>query len=170
MVFDAPQREDEGMGGGGEVDDFPKQRLVIKCGLWQALHFGGRGLNMAREKIEEDKWGIEDSPCSPISSLPTPTPFHFPYLMERLWYWPLYWHFRLAKIEENMKNMPKIIEDYRKRMHELRAKRKEEKEQAKLKALEAQRLGLNLRDPRALQILGGQEKKSNKKKFQKKTW
>ena len=62
-----------------------------------------------------------------------------------------------------MKNMPKIIEDYRKRM------RKEEKEQAKLKALEAQRLGLNLRDPRALQILGGQEKKSNKKKFQKKT-
>lgn len=68
-----------------------------------------------------------------------------------------------------MKNMPKIIEDYRKRMHELRAKRKEEKEQAKLKALEAQKLGLNLRDPRALQILGGQDKKSNKKKFQKKT-
>jgi len=68
-----------------------------------------------------------------------------------------------------MKNMPKIIEDYRKRMRELRAKRKEEKEQAKLKAVEAQKLGLNLRDPRALQILDGQEKKSNKKKFQKKT-
>ena len=82
VVFDAPQREDEGIGG--EVDDFPKQCLLIKCSLWQALHFGGRGLKMGREKIEEGKWGIEDSPCSPISSLPTPTPFHFPYLMERL--------------------------------------------------------------------------------------
>ena len=56
VIFDAPQREDEGIvgggggGGGGEVDDFPKQRLVIKCSLWQALHFGGRGLKMAREK------------------------------------------------------------------------------------------------------------------------
>ena len=77
VVFDAPQREDEGIGGGGEVDDFRKQRLVIKCSLWQALHFGGRGLKMAREKIEEGKWGIEDSPCSPISSLPTPTPLPF---------------------------------------------------------------------------------------------
>lgn len=76
VVFDAPQREDEGIGR-GEVDDFPKQRLVIKCSLWQALHFGGRGLKMAREKIEEGKWGIEDSPCSPISSLPTPTPLPF---------------------------------------------------------------------------------------------
>ena len=76
MVFDAPQREVEGIGGGG-VDDFPKQRLVIKCSLWQALHFGGRGLKMAREKIEEGKWVIEDSPCSPISSLPTPTPLPF---------------------------------------------------------------------------------------------
>jgi len=68
-----------------------------------------------------------------------------------------------------MKNMPKIIEDYRQRMRELRAKRREEKQQAKLKAIEAQRLGLNVRDPRALQMLGGDKKATNKKKFQKKT-
>ena len=69
-----------------------------------------------------------------------------------------------------MKNMPKIIEAYRKRMQELRAKRKEEKRQAKIKSIEAQRLGLNMRDPRALQILAGNDKKAtNKKKFQKKT-
>ena len=30
---------------------------------------------MAREKIEEGKWGIEDSPCSPISHPPPPFPF-----------------------------------------------------------------------------------------------
>ena len=52
------------------VDDFPKQRLVIKCSLWQALPFGGRGLKLAREKIEEGKWGIEDSPCSPMRAAP----------------------------------------------------------------------------------------------------
>lgn len=63
-----------------------------------------------------------------------------------------------------MKNMPKIIEDYRKRMAELRAKRREEKQQARLKANEAQRLGLNLRDPRALQILAGNKKAANKRK------
>ena len=63
-----------------------------------------------------------------------------------------------------MKNMPNIIEDYRKRMRELRAKRKEEKEQAKLKAVEAQRLGLNLRDPRALQMMDGDKKARKKKK------
>ena len=57
MVFDAPQREVEGIGGGGGggVDDFPKQCLLIKCSLWQALHFGRRGLKMGREKIEEGK-------------------------------------------------------------------------------------------------------------------
>lgn len=74
--------------------------------------------------------------------------------------------FRLAQIEENMKNMGRIIEDYRNRMHELRAKRREEKQQAKLKALEAQRLGFNLKDPRALQMLGGDKK--SKKQRQKK--
>ena len=73
-----PKEKMRGLGGGGGVVvDFRKQRLVIKCSLWQALHFGGRGLKMAREKIEEGKWGIEDSPCSPISSLPTPTPLPF---------------------------------------------------------------------------------------------
>lgn len=76
--------------------------------------------------------------------------------------------FRLAQIEENMKNMGRIIEDYRNRMHELRAKRREEKQQAKLKALEAQRLGFNLKDPRALQMLGGDKK--SKRQRQKKTW
>ena len=69
-----------------------------------------------------------------------------------------------------MKNMPKIVEAYRKRMQQLRAKRREEKQQAKIKSIEAQRLGLNMRDPRALQILAGNDKKAaNKKKFQKKT-
>ena len=58
--------------------------------------------------------------------------------------------FRLVQIEENMKNMGGIIDDYRNRMHELRAKRREEKQQAKLKALEAQRLGFTLKDRRAL--------------------
>lgn len=74
---------------------------------------------------------------------------------------------RLAQIEENMKNMGRIIEDYRNRMHELRAKRREEKQQAKLKALEAQRLGFNLKDPRALQMLGSDKK--SKRQRQKKT-
>lgn len=74
-----PEEAMRGFRGGGEVgvDDFPKQWLVINCGLWQALHFGGRGLKLAREKVEEGKWGIEDSPCSPISSLllaPLPPP------------------------------------------------------------------------------------------------
>lgn len=69
---------------------------------------------------------------------------------------------RLAQIEENMKNMPRIIEDYRSRMGELRAKRREEKKQAKLKAIEAQRLGFNLRDPRALQMLDGNKKGKKK--------
>ena len=87
VVFDGPRRGDEGISEGGVgVDDFPKQWLVINFGLWQALHFGGRGLKLAREKVEEGKWGIEDSPCSPISSLllAPPPPFHFPYLMQRL--------------------------------------------------------------------------------------
>ena len=65
--------------------------------------------------------------------------------------------------------MPNIIEDYRKRMRELRAKRREEKQQAKLKEAEAQRLGLNIRDPRALQMLGGDKKAKKKKKAQKAT-
>ena len=67
---------EEAMRGFWGVDDFPKQRLVIKCSLWQALPFGGRGLKLAREKIEEGKWGIEDSHCSPISSLLSP---HLPH-------------------------------------------------------------------------------------------
>lgn len=71
--------------------------------------------------------------------------------------------FRLAQIELNMKNMPKIIEDYRKRMRELKAKRREEKREAKLKGAEAQRLGLNVRDPRALQMLDRDKKVKNKK-------
>lgn len=71
--------------------------------------------------------------------------------------------FRLAQIELNMKNMPKIIEDYRKRMRELKAKRREEKRETKLKAAEAQRLGLNVRDPRALQMLDRDKKVKNKK-------
>ena len=77
VVFDAPRRGDEGILG---VDDFPEQWLVIKCSLWQALPFGGRGLKLAREKIEEGKWGIEDSPCSPISHPlpPPPLPFSSP--------------------------------------------------------------------------------------------
>lgn len=70
---------------------------------------------------------------------------------------------RLAQIELNMKNMPKIIEDYRKRMRELKAKRREEKREAKLKGAEAQRLGLNVRDPRALQMLDRDKKVKNKK-------
>ena len=65
---------EEAMRGFWGVDDFPKQRLVIKCSLLQALHFGGRGLKLARKKVEEGKWGIEDSPCSPISSLLSPHP------------------------------------------------------------------------------------------------
>ena len=69
---------EEAMRGFWGVDDFPKQRLVIKCSLWQALPFGGRGLKLAREKIEEGKWGIEDSPCSPISHPLPPLPFSSP--------------------------------------------------------------------------------------------
>ena len=70
----------------GWVDDFPKQWLVIKCSLWQALHFGGRGLKLAREKVEEGKWGIEDSPRSPISSLlPPPLPFSLPNAEALIW-------------------------------------------------------------------------------------
>ena len=68
---------EEAMRGFRGVDDLPKQWLVIKCSLWQALHFGGRGLKLAREKIEEGKWGIEDSPCSPISHPLPPPPLPF---------------------------------------------------------------------------------------------
>lgn len=91
VVFDGPRRGDEGISEGGVgVDDFPKQWLVINFGLWQALHFGGRGLKLAREKVEEGKWGIEDSPCSPISSLllaplPPPLPFSLPNAEALIW-------------------------------------------------------------------------------------
>jgi len=72
----------------------------------------------------------------------------------------------LARIEENMKNMPKIIEEYRKKMRELRTKRKEERKISSLKALEAKRAGIHPKDPRALAALGQDTK--NKSKVKKK--
>ena len=68
-----------------------------------------------------------------------------------------------------MKNMPKIVEEYRKKMRELRAKRRQEKLDAKMRTLEAQRQGINIKDPRALQALKGEKKASNKKKEQNNT-
>ncbi|XP_001640517.2 uncharacterized protein LOC5520690 [Nematostella vectensis] len=73
---------------------------------------------------------------------------------------------RLAKIEENMNNMPRIIEEYRKKMIELRSKRKDERKASNLKAVEAKRMGIHPKDPRGLAAIGQGNK--NKKKFQKK--
>lgn len=75
---------------------------------------------------------------------------------------------RLAKIEENMKNMPKIIEEYRKRMRDLRAKRKEERKLSSTKSLEAKRLGIHPKDPRALAGMGQDSGSKSKAKFKKK--
>lgn len=74
----------------------------------------------------------------------------------------------MAKIEENMKNMPKIIEEYRKRMRELRAKRKEERKLSSVKSLEAKRLGIHPKDPRAFTGLAQDSGSKSKAKFKKK--
>lgn len=66
-----------------------------------------------------------------------------------------------------MKNMPKIIEEYRKKMKAMRLKRKEEKKEAKERSVEARRLGVHPKDPRGIRAVHGEEK-SKKKKFQKK--
>ena len=64
--------------------------------------------------------------------------------------------FRLARIAENMAKMPEIVADYRERMREKRAKLKKEKEEARLRKINAQRLGYDVRDPRALMAMKGE--------------
>lgn len=63
---------------------------------------------------------------------------------------------RLARIAENMAKMPEIVADYRERMREKRAKLKKEKEEARLRKINAQRLGYDVRDPRALMAMKGE--------------
>lgn len=68
-----------------------------------------------------------------------------------------------------MKNMPKIIKDFRQKMQVLRSKRREEKKEARLRSQEAQRLGIHPKDPRGLQAAKqGDRATKPKKKFQKK--
>jgi hypothetical protein len=67
-----------------------------------------------------------------------------------------------------MKNMPKIIEEYRKKMKEQRAKRKEEKKVTSVKSMEAKRLGIHPKDPRGLSGLGQGSMSKSKMKFKKK--
>ncbi|KAL9954789.1 hypothetical protein ACROYT_G042366 [Oculina patagonica] len=71
---------------------------------------------------------------------------------------------RRKKIEENMAKMPQIVEEYKKRMREKRAKQREEKEKARLQGIQAQRLGYDIRDPRALLAIQGETKDDKKKK------
>ena len=71
-----------------------------------------------------------------------------------------------------MAKMPQIIEEYKTRMRETRAKRREEKEKSRLQAVQAQRLGFDIRDPRALLAIQGREttdrdKKKTKEKAKK---
>lgn len=75
---------------------------------------------------------------------------------------------RLARIAENMAKMPEIVADYRKRMQEKRAKLKQEKEEARLRTINAQRLGYDIRDPRALMAMQGEFVDLQKKKKWKK--
>ena len=49
------------------------------------------------------------------------------------------------EIAENTVKMPQIIEEYKTRMREIRAKRREENEMSRLQAIQAQRLGYNTR-------------------------
>ena len=63
--------------------------------------------------------------------------------------------------------MPQIIEEYKTRMRETRAKRREEKEKSRLQIIEAQRLGFDIRDPRALQAIQGETTDDKKKKMEK---
>ena len=63
--------------------------------------------------------------------------------------------------------MPQIIEEYKTRMRETRAKRREEKEKSRLQIIEAQRLGFDIRDPRALQAIQGETTDDKKKKKEK---
>ena len=69
-----------------------------------------------------------------------------------------------------MAKMPQIIEEYKTRMREIRAKRREEKEKSRLQAIQAQRLGYDIRDPRALLAIQGEttDNKKKKKKAKKK--
>lgn len=66
-----------------------------------------------------------------------------------------------------MAKMPQIIEEYKTRMRETRAKRREEKEKSRLQIIEAQRLGFDIRDPRALQAIQGETTDDKKKKKEK---
>ena len=63
--------------------------------------------------------------------------------------------------------MPQIIEEYKSRMRETRAKRREEKEKSRLQIIQAQRLGFDIRDPRALQAIQGETTDDKKKKKEK---
>lgn len=74
---------------------------------------------------------------------------------------------RRKKIAENMAKMPQIIEEYKTRMREIRAKRREEKEKSRLQAIQAQRLGYDIRDPRALLAIQGETADNKKKKKEK---
>ena len=67
-----------------------------------------------------------------------------------------------------MAKMPQIIEEYKKRMREKRAKQREEKEKTRLQAIQAQRLGYDPRDPRALLAIQGGTVDDKKKKKEKK--
>ena len=66
-----------------------------------------------------------------------------------------------------MAKMPQIIEEYKSRMRETRAKRREEKEKSRLQIIQAQRLGFDIRDPRALQAIQGETTDDKKKKKEK---
>ena len=82
---------------------------------------------------------------------------------------PTSYIYRLHKIDENMKNMPKIIEDFRNKMRVMRSKRREEKKEARVRSQEARRQGIHPKDPRGLQAAKQGDKATKpKKKFQKK--
>lgn len=63
-----------------------------------------------------------------------------------------------------MAKMPQIVEEYKKRMREKRAKQREEKERTRLQTIQAQRMGYDIRDPRALQAIQGETQDDKKKK------
>ena len=63
-----------------------------------------------------------------------------------------------------MKQMPKMIAEYRAKMKDLRMSKRELKEKQKQKQLEAQRLGYHPKDPRGLQKLLQTEALETKKK------
>lgn len=81
---------------------------------------------------------------------------------------------RKKRIEEALLKMPEIVAEYRKRMHDLREKKRQEKVKNRSKMEKIKAMGLHPSDPRAKRILHEgtllekKDKTTAKKKFQKK--